>query len=84
MIQALIALTDILPQMTDTNVVVGVVQILFLLSEHAVHCIYTEDVLVRTPLGQMLGRRRREIYPLGAGKILFCLSNPELLRRVKN
>ena len=80
MIQPLIELTEILPQMKDMNVVVGVVQILFLLSEHAVHCIYTEDVLIRTPLGQILGRRRKETYPLGAGKILVCLSSPEFFR----
>ena len=83
MIQPLIELTEILPQMKDMNVVVGVVQILFLLSEHAVHCIYTEDVLVRTPLGQILGRRRKETYPLGAGKILVCLSNPKMFRPCK-
>ena len=69
--------------MKDMNVVVGVVQILFLLSEHAVHCIYMEDVLIRTPLGQILGRRRKETYPLGAGKILVCLSNPEMFRPCK-
>ena len=63
--------------MKDMNVVVGVVQILFLLSEHAVHCIYMEDVLIRTPLGQILGRRRKETYPLGTGKTLVCLSSPE-------
>ena len=83
MIQPLIELTEILPQMKDMNVVVGVVQILFLLSEHAVHCIYTEDVLVRTALGQILGRRRKETYPLGTGKTLVCLSNPEMFRPSK-
>ena len=82
MTQPLIEMIEILPQMIDINIVIGVVQILFLLSGHPVRCIYTEDVLVQTPLGQILGRRRTETYPLGAGKILFLfleLQNVQVL-----